>query len=131
MTRLKRFLSALALLSLALPRGSPQSYSISEAQLRTLEEELRTQRQELQAQRELLDGQESLLKELNERLASSAEELRNSEQALAESRQALKDARASLTRYDGKRLRTAVIAGACSLAVGAACGFVGGWLAGR
>ena len=131
MRRLKRFLLGLALFSLALPRALPQSYSITEAQLAALEEELRTQRQELERQKELLSGQETLLQELNEQLARSAEELRSSQEALAESRQALQEARQSLNRYDSKRLKTALIAGAASLVVGVAGGLVGGYFIGR
>lgn len=131
MRHLKRFLLAWALFLLALPRALPQSYSITEAQLRALEQELTTQRQELERQKELLSGQETLLAELNRQLESASEELRNSQQALAESRQALAEARQSLNRYDSKRLKAALIAGAVSLVVGAAGGLVGGYFIGR
>ena len=131
MRRLKKSLLALALFLAALRPALPQSYSITEAQLAALEKELTTQRRELAAQKELLKEQEELLKELNRQLETAGEELRNSRNALAESRQALTEARQSLKRYDSKKLRTAIIAGAASLVVGVAGGFVGGWFAGR
>ena len=43
----------------------------------------------------------------------------------------ISEVRTSLKRYDSKALRTAIIAGACSLVVGAAAGFAGGWFAGK
>ena len=131
MLRLKKSLLALALFWAALPQALPQSYSITEAQLTALERELTAQRKELQTQKALLDEQETLLQTLNEQLASAAEELRTSEQALSEARQALAEARTSLKKYDSKALRTAIIAGTCSLVVGAAAGFAGGYFIGK
>ena len=131
MKGLKRFLLAPLLLLAALPQASPQSYLVTEEQLRALESELKAQRQELRTQKELLGGQARLLEELNRQLAISSEELRSSEQALQESRQALQEARESLKKSGGGGWKKAIIAGGISLAVGAAAGFAGGWLSGR
>lgn len=122
----RRFLM-LPLFLAALRLASPQSYYVTEDQLRTLEEESRARKEELQAQESQLRELNLQLERLSQQLEISERELASSLQALEESGQALKEAKESLKRYAGRSLRGKILAAAASLVVGAAGGIAAGY----